>query len=90
MLRIARSTNGATAYENRNLQSQSRQPDTKRPLHSVEETGAILGLRKSAVYELMAHGDLPFVAVTPRHRMVKASDLEDFIDTRRTGGWNRR
>lgn len=64
--------------------------DAKRPLHSVDETGAILGLGKSAVYELMAHGELPFVAVTPRHRMVKASDLEDFIDTRRTGGWNRR
>ncbi len=64
--------------------------DAGRPLRSIADVGAILGLQKSAVYELMAHGDLPFVAVTPRHRMVKASDLEDFIDTRRTGGWNRR
>ncbi|HZO92273.1 MAG TPA: helix-turn-helix domain-containing protein [Candidatus Baltobacteraceae bacterium] len=59
-------------------------------LYSVDQVGAILGLRKSAVYELMAAGELPFVLVTARHRMVKATDLEDFIDARRTGGWNRR
>ena len=72
------------------MNNQITRTDERRPLHSVEETGAILGLRKSAIYELMSHGDLPFVAVTPRHRMVRASDLEEFIDVRRTGGWNRR
>lgn len=72
------------------LETSSREPELNRALHTVNEIGKVLGLGKSSVYDLMAHGDLPFVAVTARHRMIKGSDLEEFIDARRTGGWNRR
>jgi excisionase family DNA binding protein len=61
-----------------------------RQLLSLPKVCGILGLQKTALYGIMERGELPFVVVTGRRRMIQPDDLDEFIRTRRTGGWNRK
>jgi|GEM_PF-2871473 len=49
-------------------------------LVSIEEASRVLGVRRSSVYRLMREGDLAYVSVLKRKRLVRVRDLEAFID----------
>lgn len=63
-------------------------PEVKRLL-SLPQVCGILGLQKTALYGIMGRGELPFVIVTGRKRIIQPDDLDEFIRARRTGGWSR-
>jgi predicted DNA-binding transcriptional regulator AlpA len=57
--------------------------ETPERLLSLRETQDVLGLSRATVYRLVSAGLLP-VVVLPGRTLVQASDLRDFIDSRKT------
>lgn len=57
-------------------------------LYTPQEVADVLRCGKSNVYELMTSGELAAIRVgAGRHGMrIKASDLDAFLESRRTGG----
>lgn len=59
-------------------------PDAPDRLLGVDEAAAMLGIGRTACYELIARGRLRSVKVG-RRRLVAASDLAAYIDATRAG-----
>jgi len=64
-------------------------------LVTIEEACRILGVRRSSLYRLMRDGDLSFVLILRRKRLVRVRDLEALIDRRSRSSvflsvWNHR
>jgi excisionase family DNA binding protein len=56
------------------------------PLLSLDEAMLILGIGRTLLYKQMNRGELPWVQIgTTRH--IRRSDLVEFIQRNRKGGW---
>lgn len=50
-------------------------------LFSIEKTSELLGLSRSAVYQLVNSGELPAIKITSR-TMIRLTDLTVFVNSR--------
>lgn len=57
---------------------------TTTDLLDVAGVAEYIGVSRSTVYRWMESGDLPYLAVSPEIRRVRRSDLDAWLDSRRT------
>lgn len=50
------------------------------PLMTVDEAGGVLGLGRSAMYELLSSGELLSIKVGGRMRRIRPDDLREYVE----------
>lgn len=67
--------------------SGSNRPTQPGDLLRPKEATEILGISLASVYNLMARGELRWVAVLRHGRRIRRSDLEEYLEAQTKGGW---
>jgi excisionase family DNA binding protein len=58
----------------------ARSVETLKAVYSLEEAMELLQVKRSEIYELMGSGELSYVQVSPRRRIIRGEHIAAFLE----------